>query len=132
MDFTEHYSVKIALIFRSFDEKESNLLLYSTPDSKKNKSLIQELAVLRKTYKNLELKVNQLLPIHSRLETCKWLIQKDEHRYISFFLIQDKLVEELQVLSLRKRVCKQIREQEELLLSEDPNLKVEKGVLGNK
>jgi hypothetical protein len=124
MDFSETYSVKIALIFRSFDEKESNLLLYSTQDSKKNKPLIQELAVLRKTYKNLEIKVNQLLPIHSRQENCKWLIQKDEHRYISFFLIQDKLVDELQVLTLRKRVCKLIKEQEELLLSTDELLKV--------
>ena len=124
MDFAKIYPVKLALIFRSFDQKESNLLLYSTKESKTDTIWVQELAVLRKTYANLDVKVNQLLPIHSRNDGFKWLIQKDEHRYISFFLIKDKLVEELKILALRKRVCKLIKDQEELLLSTDPLLKV--------
>ena len=124
MEFSQYYPVKMTLIFRTFDESESNLLLYSTLDSKKDKIWIQELAVLRKTYQDLGLKVNQLLPIHSRNEGYKWLIQKDEHRYISLVLIQDKLVDEMKILNLRKRVCKLIKEQEEVLLSPNPLLKV--------
>jgi stringent starvation protein B len=124
MEFAENYPVKIVLIFRSFDKTKSNLLLYSTVDAKTNNTWVQEMAVLRNTHEDISIKVQQLLPIHSREEGHKWLIQKDEHRYLSFILAVDSLVEEVQILELRKRVCREIREQEELLLSQNPLLKV--------
>ena len=124
MEFAEQYPIKIALIFRSFDPIKSNLLLYSTIDAKKNKTWIQEMAVLRNTHEDISVKVRQLLPIHSREEGYKWLIQKDEHRHLSFILIQENRVDEVKVLELRKKVCRQIKEQEEVLLSKNPLLKV--------
>ena len=124
MEFIDKYPIQMFFIFKLLEDEDKNLLYYKTDKAKNDNIWMQELTVLRSTYPKLKLKVDQLVPIHSRHDDYKWFLLKDEYRFISFTLASSDDFSEGSMLHLRKIICQDLRDQEDVICSNNQLLKV--------
>ena len=105
------------------------MILYRSEDSKTNKKWTQELLILRKNFRGLDLKVMQLVPVCSRSKKFKWFALKDKYSYVTFVLVRFKEVNDIFVLNFHKNICEMIRDNEKVLMSDTVANKVGLGVI---
>ena len=121
--------MKVFLVYNmtAVREDDKYTLVYQKFPSGNDKTKWKaEYKVLIHKYSKLKLKVEERMPVHSRVDDHKWYIVKDKFGFLYVILVDTSRFEEDFVFSLRGKIQKIIEEDREVFMKPSEDSRVRK------
>ena len=120
--------MKVFMVYNipAIKEEDRYTVLYEKYPSGNDKTRWKaELKVLTHKFRKLKLKVEERMPVYSRVENHKWFLVKDKFGFLYVILADTSRFEEEFIFSLRNKIQAIIEEDKEVFMkpSEDSKVK---------
>ena len=116
--------MKVFLVYNMIAQREDDkytLVYQKFPSGNDKTKWKAEYKVLIHKYSKLKLKVEERMPVHSRVDDHKWYIVKDKYGFLYVILVDTSRFEEDFVFSLRGKIQRIIEDDRDVFMkpSED-------------
>lgn len=116
---TESHPLKIFIIYDSLAEEGQHPELFkekfTVMDPETNLKFKEELAVLLDRFGKLKLKVDERVPVESRVHAHKWFVTKDRYGFVYFALFNFEWFGEKTLFSMINKLKKKIHQNKDMV-----------------